>query len=171
MSSSPLSQLIEVIVSRVTRKLEMRLKVQQTSLVDRHAALLNSRGEIPDNHTCVGFILQNAYITPYPQSLLRNAPAQYRVPIVPSLLTEAIAWKRRETQYGNDAGILHQSLRTLADNTDELVQYLPNVARTLLDHPAQDEDALYSRLHNRQQRAFRTVQSKIVMFQADDLLS
>ena len=171
MSSSPLSQLIENIVSQVTHNLELRLKTQQASLVDRHAALLRSREEIPGGHTCVGFILQNAYIAKYPQNLLRNVPLQYRVPIVPSLLTEAIAWKRRETQYGNDAGILHQSLRALADNTDELVQYLPNVARALMKHPAQDEDTLYSRLNNRQQRAFRTVQSKIVMFQADDLLS
>ena len=171
MSSRPLSQLIENIVSRVTRNLELRLKTQQASLVDRHAALLSSRGEIPDNYVCVGFILQNAYISQYPANLLRNMPLQCRVPIDPSLLTEAMAWQRRETQYGNDAGILHQSLHALADNVDELVQYLPNVARALLNYPAQDEDALYPRLNNRQQRAFRTVQSKIVMFQADDLLS
>ena len=106
-----------------------------------------------------------------PANLLRSMPLQCRVPIDPSLLTEAMAWQRRETQYGNDAGILHQSLHALADNVDELVQYLPNVARALLNYPAQDEDALYPRLNNRQQRAFRTVQSKIVMFQADDLLS
>lgn len=171
MSSSPLSQLIENIVSQVTHNLELRLKTQQASLVDRHAALLRSREEIPDDHTCVGFILQNAYIAKYPQNLLRKVPLQHRVPIDPSLLTEAMAWHRRETQYGNDASILHQSLHALADNTDELVQYLPNVARALMKHPAQDEDTLYSRLNNRQQRAFRTVQSKIVMFQADDLLS
>lgn len=171
MSSQSLTLLVAGIVTRVTGNLENRLKTQRQHLTDRHVALLVSRQEVPSTHICVGFILQNAYVTPYPPAEVRNMGPQYRVPIDPSLLPEALAWQRRETQYENDAGILHQSLLALADSTGELIQYLPNVARALIRQPAQNEDALYSRLNNRQQRAFRTVQSKIVMFQADDLLS
>ena len=171
MSSSSLTQLVTDIVSRVTGNLEKRLKAQRQSLTDRHVTLLMSRREVPSTHLCVGFILQNTYVTPYSPAELRDMGPQYRVPIDPSLLPEAMAWQRRETQYGNDTGILYQSLLALADSTGELIQYLPNVARALLRQPAQDEVALQSRLNSRQQRAFRTVQSKIVMFQADDLLS
>lgn len=159
------------LVEKVTWKAKERLQAQEMSLIERHHQLLRSEGSVPPDKICVGFILQNDYFTPYSADLLKGAADQYRVPIHASLMDEAYTWKRRRDQYINDTNILIQALKALTDQSHEICGYLPNIARSLIGLPTQDEGSVWQTLNPRQQRAFRTLQTKISMFQADDLLS